>query len=72
MKENIKYPKGETVWVSYCNSSGKVMFVLTSKPARDFYFLYKVLENGSLEKLGKAKSPPELEEKFNVYATMRQ
>ena len=44
--------------------------ILTSKPARDFYFLYEVLEDGSLKKLGKARSPTELEEKFDVKSRM--
>ena len=62
----IKYPKGETVWVSYQKSDGTPIFILTSKPARDFYFLYEVLDDGSVKKLGKARSPTELEEKFDV------
>ena len=66
----IKYPKGETVWVSYQKSDGTPVFILTSKPARDFYFLYEVLDDGSLKKLGKARSPTELEEKFDVKSRM--
>lgn len=60
----IKYPKGETVWVSYRTSKGETTHILTSKPARDFYFLYEVLPDGKLNKLGKAKTPTELERKF--------
>jgi hypothetical protein len=48
--------------VSYQKSDGTPSFILTSKPARDFYFLYEVLDDGSLKKLGKARSPTELEE----------
>lgn len=64
-------PKGEQVWVRYNNTKGKTVCVLTSKPARDFYFLYEVKPDGSLAKLGKARTPPELEEKFDVEARMR-
>lgn len=38
---------------------------MTSKPIRDFYFLYEVVD-GEFKKLGKAKNPTELEEKFKV------
>lgn len=68
---NIKYPKGETVWVSYQNIKGEPVCILTSKPTRDYYFLYEVLSDGTLNKLGKARSPIELEEKFNVRQRMR-
>lgn len=67
----IKYPKGEVVWVSYRKSDGVTMFILTSKPARDFYFLYEVLADGSLKKLGRARSPTELEDKFGLKSRMR-
>lgn len=68
----IKYPKGEIVWVNYANKNGKIIFILTSKPSREYYFLYEVLEDGSLNKLGKAKEPPELEEKYCVKERMSQ
>jgi len=61
----MKYPKGETVWVSYYNSNKELLFIITSKPIRDFYFLYEVVD-GEFKKLGKAKNPTELEEKFKV------
>lgn len=61
-----KYPNGEKVWVSYYNADNKLVFILTSKePARDCYFLYELV-NGAFKKLGKDKSPKELERKFNV------
>lgn len=65
----MTYPKGEQVWVSYYNSAHELLFVLTSKPTRDFYYLYEV-KDGRLNKLGKAKSPTELEEKFKVCEQM--
>lgn len=55
-------PSTERVWVTLKTANGEIFFI-TSKEARDFYFLYKE-ENGKAMKLGKAKSPLELEEKY--------
>lgn len=64
--EKLKYPKGERGWVSYYNPSGELLFIMTSKENdRSWYFLYKI-ENGKMVKLGKAHTPPELEEKYHV------
>ena len=55
------------MWTSYYNTASELVFVVTSKsPLRDMYFLYEVVD-GSLTKIGKAKSPLELEEKFNLH-----
>jgi len=63
--EKINPPKGERVWVSYCRD-GLQFFMLTSKiNNRDFYFLYEIVDEAP-KKLGKAKTPLELEEKFEV------
>lgn len=59
----IKYPKGEIVWVSYRNSDGELAFIITSKPIRDLYFLYEVVDK-EFKKVGKSKNPVELEKKF--------
>lgn len=61
----MTYPKGEDVWVGYYNLDNKLVFIMTSKPTRDYYFLYEFVD-GVFKKLGKAKSPLELEEKFRV------
>ena len=62
----ISPPKGEVAWVSY-NVDGVVKYMLTSKEnVRDFYFLYEVVD-GVLKKLGKARTPLELESKFNIH-----
>lgn len=61
----MKYPKGEIVWVSYYNMKGELRFIMTSKQARDFYFLYEVID-GEFKKLGKGNNPTKLEEKFNL------
>lgn len=61
----MKAPKGEIVWASYYNGDGALCFLITSKPDRESYFLYKV-DDGQLTKLGKSKTPAQLIEKFNV------
>lgn len=61
----IKYPKGETVWESI--SDGKaVRFIVTSKPSRDYYMLYKVNDDGSVIKIARGKTPAELREKYEL------
>lgn len=69
-EKELKYPRGEIVWVEYRNKDGKTLFILTSKETRDMYFLYELV-NGVFNKLGKAKEPPELEKKFLVRERMR-
>ena len=67
----MTYPKGETVWVQYVDRNQQTLFILTRKESsRDYYFLYE-LTGGSLKKLGKARSPTELEEKFRVFERLR-
>ena len=55
-------PKTEQIWVKRTTSKGEIYYI-TSKENRDFYFLYKE-ENGKAVKIGKAKSPLELESKY--------
>lgn len=62
---SIQYPKGEIVWVAYYNSKKELQYIITSKPTRDFYFIYKY-ENRDFKKLSRSKSPAELEEKFII------
>ena len=61
----MTYPKGERVWTGYYNRAGELLFIVTSKESRDWYFLYELVD-GEFKKLGKAKTPPELEDKFGV------
>ena len=62
----LKYPKGETVWVSYRTTENEKRFIITSKnDDRTWYFLYE-LQGDTFKKLGKAKNPYELEEKFEL------
>ena len=67
----MTYPKGEYVWTSYYNPSDELLFIVTSKPTRDVYFLYEVVD-GAFKKIGKAKSPLELEEKFEIDDRIRK
>ena len=71
MGKTIKYPAGERVWVSYFDKNKELMFILTSKESRDFYFLYEN-KDGSFVKLGRGKSPPDLLAKFQVEERLRK
>jgi hypothetical protein len=62
----MNYPKGELVWVSYYNRKNELLFIMTSKGSRETYFLYELLDDGKFKRLGKASSPKDLEEKFEV------
>lgn len=65
----IKYPKGETVCATCYNKEHEPMFLITQKPLTETFFLYEFIGDG-LVKLGKAQSPLELENKFNVKKRM--
>lgn len=66
----LKYHRGEQVWVSYYNADHELLFILTSKESsREYFYLYELVD-GSLKKLGRARSPKELEEKFDVTKKM--
>ena len=58
-------PKGEIPWVGYYDANGECHFVITSKPIRDYYYLYGI-DGGMAKKLGKAKSPEKLVADYNV------
>lgn len=63
-----KISTGETPMVSYRNIDGVQMFLLTKKqtPTKESFYLYEIAEDGSLKKLGRGNTPPELEAKFCV------
>ena len=61
-----KLPKDEVAKVGYYNTDGEKKFVLTSKDS--FFYLYKV--GDGFEKLGRAKEPTELIEKFGVWKAL--
>jgi len=66
----IKKPKGEIVWTSYYDVNHKISFLLSSKPTREYYILYEVLCDGNLKRLGRARTPTELEQKHKVVETI--
>lgn len=55
-------PKTEQIWVKQITEKGETYYI-TSKDTRDYYFLYK-MDGDKAVKLGKAKSPIELEQKY--------
>ena len=65
-----KLSNGERVWTAYLDKKGQIRYIVTSKMARDYYYLYECAENG-LNKLGRAQSPKELEERYNVEKTIQ-
>lgn len=70
-EKKYKYPKGETRWVGYYDKSGELLYIMTSKEKdREFYFLYEAQQDGTFKKLGKSRSPAELEKKFSVAEKM--
>ena len=61
---NFTLPKGEIIWLSWYNKNNDdVSYIITSKPSREFYYLYKI-DDGKLVKLSKGVSPLDLESKF--------
>ena len=52
------------------NGAGETLFIVTSKPTRDKYMIYELVD-GKFVRRGVAKEPPELIEKCNVYERMR-
>lgn len=59
----LTYPKGEIVWVGHYDSNQQLRYITTSKPTRDYYYLYELQKDGFV-KLGKDRNPKVLEEKF--------
>lgn len=65
------YPKGERPWVAYYTQDHTIRYLITSKTtSQDAYYLYEVTGE-MLKKLGKGKTPRELEEKFRVEEKVR-
>ena len=54
-------PKNEIVWVRYIN--GNDIYYITSKITRECYYIYQI-KGDRATKLGQAKSPLTLEEKY--------
>lgn len=56
-------PKTERIQVQRRMSNGDVYYITSKDNDRSYYFLYK-MENDKAVKLGKAKSPLDLESKY--------
>ena len=70
-KQEYKYPRGEDVWTRYHTISGDLMFIMTAKSQRDFYYIYE-FKDGEFHKLGRSKSPLDLEKKFDIYTKLNK
>ena len=68
-KPEVKYPRGEDVCVTCYDKDSNPLFLITEKTLQELYFIYEFTGDG-LVKLGKGKSPSELEKKFNVRERM--
>jgi hypothetical protein len=56
-------PKTEIIWVTYTSEKGEVYHITAKTNNRAYYYLYKMVD-GKAQKLGRARTPTELEEKF--------
>ena len=56
-------PKTEKIWVKITTDDGNIFYTTSKVNDRVFYYLYKFVD-GKAIKLGKAKSPIELDEKY--------
>ncbi len=64
-------PRGEHAFTGYYNRNGILLFVITAKEARDYYYLYEVKDD-VYTKLGRSRNPLELVEKFKVLERIRE
>lgn len=65
MSRETKSTKNEIAWVQYNDSEGNMVYLMTSSPLRDIYYLYKY-DGRELKRIGKSKNPVELEQRFKV------
>lgn len=56
-------PKTERIWVQRTTGDGSVYYITSKDNDRSYYFLYKMNDDKAV-KLGKAKSPLDLESKY--------
>ncbi len=56
-------PVTETIWVQTKTTDGTIYYTTAKTNNREYYFLYKMVD-GKAVKLGKARNPKDLEEKF--------
>ena len=67
MLETVKdikgIPKSEKIWVKRISEGGGLYYTTSKIDDRSYYYLYKITD-GKAVKIGKSKSPAELEEKY--------
>lgn len=68
-KDGLKYPTGEILEARLFDVDDELAFIITTKPASEYHYLYSV-EGTGFKKLGKATSPLELERKFDTKKRM--
>lgn len=56
-------PKTEQIWIKRTTLKGEIFYITSKESNRSYYFLYKMEEDKAV-KLGKSKSPVELERKY--------
>lgn len=64
-------PRGERLFTGYYNRQGILLFVITAKETRDYYYLYEVKDD-VYTKLGRSRNPLDLVEKFKVMERIRE
>ena len=60
----MNYPKGERVWLRFCDGKGNIVFIITSPPDRHVYKLYTPEPDGSWKLWGKDTSAGALDRRF--------
>lgn len=71
MSGSILIPKNERLWTTYRDEAGNVRFYVTSTTTRDAYIMYQTAD-GRSQKLGRASSPIELENKYCIWEKLRE
>lgn len=56
-------PRTERIWTEYRTSGQEIFYITSKENNRDTFFLYRI-DGGAAVKLGKSKSPAELEKKI--------
>jgi hypothetical protein len=69
VSKTVAPPKGERILVSYLKDDVLAYIITIKDNNREFYYLYEA-SNGALIKLGKSKSPLELEDKYEISAKL--
>lgn len=72
MSDEPKLPRGERVCIGYNTIDHEPLFILTNKrDSSDWFYLYELVD-GEYRKLGRARTPPELEAKYHVNERLRK